>query len=930
MRSSLGFVRLRGVRSTAALLSVLCLVVLFGRLGGIAAAATSPDAVQSVDATPESDVENTGTAHAFVVLLTTGSNNTGSPADGVTPSFQVLTGPNAGIHFNAGGTSAGATCTASSTSGFSDCSYNGGATAGLDTIRVWVNKTTGASGSFDSGEAFDDIQNTWVAVPGGACLDAEPEDALKGVSTEQVVSAAVTDSKGSDTADDTCAGSALANVTVTASITDDTPDAYISSVNGTATSGQPDTATGNTNASGLVTFGIKLAAPGGALGDAKNVVNLWVTGSDSGADAAVGTLTDNQNDKVQARWAVPGLPTFLDVTPEVDTNQVGTTHTMTATVTDQLGGGVGGVHVGFVDYGGANNGAVLSCNTSSAGTCSVAQVSLVAGDDYWRAWIDADGDGAPDEADSAEGSPTSSPAQVDEAVDPGATAEPDNTDAVFKRWTTAAPTPADVQVDLVPQGGGNDATVPGATNTATCNANLSSFSDTTGNDAWNAADHNPVNTVNLVCVSVMDSAGHVLYGQSVTLTAAGVGTITDANGPAPSASTQTATVGASGYAVFYVSSTVSGAENLSATAGSATDTATQTWDKPVAGEGRVMACSPKTISTPVRTDQTIVCTVTDGFGNPVQGVAVTWTKADAGGAVSTVTSQTTPTDASGQAKLVLASTAPGTTTVTATMAAGATECEEAAGKPDATDVGKPAGKCADTSVVTWQARVGTTLTLSPATSTDRVNGSITVTAHLVDQRGDPVAGVTVRFATAGANVGTGSAVTSATGDAAFTYSGAVAGTDTITAFADLNGNTTQDAGEPAATASATWTAVCPGHDTDPRNQVVGTSAAERLFGTSGDDVVCGMGGDDELIGFAGDDKLIGGAGNDTLKGGDGDDDLRGGAGNDRLVGGLGNDLLTGGAGNDLLKGGPGNDTLRGGAGNDNCIDTVGRKRFRSC
>ena len=65
--------------------------------------------------------------------------------------------------------------------------------------------------------------------------------------------------------------------------------------------------------------------------------------------------------------------------------------------------------------------------------------------------------------------------------------------------------------------------------------------------------------------------------------------------------------------------------------------------------------------------------------------------------------------------------------------------------------------------------------------------------------------VTVRFSVSGTNARSGSSSTNASGQARFCYVGRKAGVDSIAAFADFNGNEFQDAGEPADTASVTWT-----------------------------------------------------------------------------------------------------------------------------
>jgi Ca2+-binding RTX toxin-like protein len=147
---------------------------------------------------------------------------------------------------------------------------------------------------------------------------------------------------------------------------------------------------------------------------------------------------------------------------------------------------------------------------------------------------------------------------------------------------------------------------------------------------------------------------------------------------------------------------------------------------------------------------------------------------------------------------------------------------------------------------------------------------------------------------------------------------------------------------------------CPGYEADPRNQVVGTAAANTLDGTGGADIICGLGGNDTINGLGANDLLLGGDGTDIINGGLGADTLNGGdgndgsnrnnfddfgdtglfgdGGNDRLIGGKGTDDLWGGAGTDRLEGGEawdvllgldGNDTLLGGAGNDEVQGNAG-------
>jgi hypothetical protein len=101
---------------------------------------------------------------------------------------------------------------------------------------------------------------------------------------------------------------------------------------------------------------------------------------------------------------------------------------------------------------------------------------------------------------------------------------------------------------------------------------------------------------------------------------------------------------------------------------------------------------------------------------------------------------------------------------------------------------------------------GSNLTLEPATASNNVGTSHTVTATLKDSSGNPVVGATILFSVSGANSASGSDTTDSSGQATFTYTGTNAGGDTITACYDKNTNTQCDVPtEPTATATKTWT-----------------------------------------------------------------------------------------------------------------------------
>ena len=102
------------------------------------------------------------------------------------------------------------------------------------------------------------------------------------------------------------------------------------------------------------------------------------------------------------------------------------------------------------------------------------------------------------------------------------------------------------------------------------------------------------------------------------------------------------------------------------------------------------------------------------------------------------------------------------------------------------------------------------LTLSPPSATNKAGEEHCVTATVRDAGGNPLPGVLVRFSVSGANSAGGSDTTDANGEATFCYTGTNPGSDTISAFADVKTNGTDDgASEPDGTASKTYVAAAP-------------------------------------------------------------------------------------------------------------------------
>jgi CSLREA domain-containing protein len=139
-----------------------------------------------------------------------------------------------------------------------------------------------------------------------------------------------------------------------------------------------------------------------------------------------------------------------------------------------------------------------------------------------------------------------------------------------------------------------------------------------------------------------------------------------------------------------------------------------------------------------------------------------------------------------------------------------------------------------------------TLTLSPKADTNPVGTSHTVTATVSDAGGGPVSGVLVRFSVTGSVTSSGSCTTDTAGQCGFTYDGPeTPGADAISAFADTDGDGTQDVGEPGDTASKAWAAAAPetvvltpAADTNPvGTQHTVTATVRDAFGNPTPDIV---------------------------------------------------------------------------------------------
>ena len=625
----------------------------------------------------------------------------------------------------------------------------------------------------------------------------------------------------------------------------------------------------------------------------------------------------------------------INVTPDTDTNTLGDTHTLTATLVAPTGQTTetcraeNNIDVAFEITGEAgatyNPGGIDPASTPTAPdlTCRIRNNETSCTVDYTRT--------ATPGTDSIVG--FFADAGIDQAADPR--------DTVTKTWQA----PAATRLNCEPE-----------------------------------TDSNPTGTAHVVTCTVTNNAGATVNGAQVDVEITGVNDTDNADSPA--SPDRTCTTANNGTCTFTLTGNDAGTttfrawidtDNNDATGGpdttegqaegttpggtaepDATDVVTKTWTAAATTATR-LDCNPETDSNPTGTAHVLTCTATNNTGQNVGGAQI---DVEAAGAndPDNADSPASPdftciTANNGTCTITHGTGGVGTTTAQGTTTYRAwidVDQNNATGGPDTTEgqaEGTAPGAVAEadlTDVVTktWVAAADArTLDCEPETATNPVNTQHTITCTARNSLGQPVAGEAVTFTSAG--VGTLSANSPTTGNdgtVTATITSSQEGTQTVTGTLtdDLNGNepgevdecdrvANDPSGAPAGvcadSVTKTWTgpgpgAVCPGFENDPRNQIVGTIAPDNLTGTAGADIICGLAGNDTISGLDGNDLLIGGAGNDSISGGTGDDQLRGGGGNDVLAGGRGNDTLKGGGGSDVLLGGAGNDLLNGGGGSD--------------
>jgi len=196
-----------------------------------------------------------------------------------------------------------------------------------------------------------------------------------------------------------------------------------------------------------------------------------------------------------------------------------------------------------------------------------------------------------------------------------------------------------------------------------------------------------------------------------------------------------------------------------------------------------ISLSPSSATGTLGLPQTLTAKVTDAANRALQGVPVRFL-------VDNQSQATAPTtNSQGEATFTYTSNQTGHDTITAYIDLNVDGTRQA-DEPQAT------------ATVNWAGRGG--LTLSPVANTLTIGLSQSLTATLTDAEGEPLAGIMVYFDITGANTVSRGSSTNASGVASISYTGRNFGRDTVSAYADLNGNNRRDTNEPTATASITW------------------------------------------------------------------------------------------------------------------------------
>ena len=288
-------------------------------------------------------------------------------------------------------------------------------------------------------------------------------------------------------------------------------------------------------------------------------------------------------------------------------------------------------------------------------------------------------------------------------------------------------------------------------------------------------------------------------------------TITNSNGNIPTL-TGTVQAGSNGVANFIYprSDAAAGTTDTITTWADVNGGGTQTNPDPTGNEVTVHwgTYNVDITSAPTKADidsnVSVVATVTDQNDDPVSGVGVRFIVTG-----ENPTSGVATTNSNGEATFTYSGDTLGTDTVRAFVDLNG-------------DTGYDSGEPYDTTTIDW---IDITFTLSPSSQSASLGEQVSIDASVTSPSGS-VNNLRIRYKVTGANPKTSSVLTDGNGDATIAYTGTHSGTDTVTAYVDLNNNNVQDSGEPSDTATVDWSTA--DLNLTPSSQTVTTNTSASL------------------------------------------------------------------------------------------------------
>jgi hypothetical protein len=293
--------------------------------GGLPDSPEAANAVRTVAVTPKTSFQALGgAAHTFTVVLT---NNNGDGVAGVTPSIAATAGPNAATSTTAA--SYTGSCTTSSNSGTSTCTYRGTKT-GTDTVTVWVDQTfartspANPTAGIDNNEPRDTASATTTPAPAQAkSIALAPATSTVVAGNNKTLTATVTDA----------AGTPVAGVGIT--FTENGPGSI---QGGTAGAGATSTLDATTDANG--TASVTLVTTTGTAAGSNTVTAEIRNPSGTACGTSGGRCTDTATVNVTSNSPSPsptGSPGCTTASTLLGTGIISAMETASVTVTAARG-----------------------------------------------------------------------------------------------------------------------------------------------------------------------------------------------------------------------------------------------------------------------------------------------------------------------------------------------------------------------------------------------------------------------------------------------------------------------------------------------------------------------------------------------------------------------------------------------------------------